>query len=188
MMNMIVFFLYYLELFILGSIFVAMIAICGTTKYTLTTFIIFLGVLAYYYVINAKIRNITKAIVIVIIFTSILLLLLYVTCETASATGNIPLWSELVANYLEDSKHLDSARQLMKTVYHEATSPSHPLYEDKKDCMERINYSRYNLEVTDNEAVKYYGKTVSSELGKEPEIPTSNKRGMEDSSLGPNKR
>ena len=104
------FFFFYLEWFILGSIFIAIIALCGTSKYSLISFIIFLAVIAYYFVINAKIHNITKAIIIVILLISVLPLLIYASCVTVYASDGIPLWSQLVADYSDYSNALEKTR------------------------------------------------------------------------------
>lgn len=188
MMHILVFFFCHLEWFILGAIFTAIVVICGTTKYILTTFVIFLGVLGYCFVINAKIRNITKAIIIVILLISILPLLIYVSSETAYATGGIPLWDDLVADYLQDSNILESERQRMITEFSNVARSDTVKWENRLDCMANIKTCQDNMDVTDNEAFKYYGKTVSSGLGQEPQMPLSNKRGFEDFSTGPNKR
>jgi len=94
----------------------------------------------------------------------------------------------LLANYLQDSNSLESERERMRTEFSDVTSRSHPKYEDRLDCIENIKTCKENMDLSDNEALKFYGKTISSELGQEPQMPTINKRGFEDSSLGPNKR
>lgn len=188
MMHILFYIFYYLEWFILGAIFTAIVFICGTTKYIFTTFVISLGVLGYYFVINANIRNITKSIIIVILFISILPLLIYVSCETASATEGISVWNRLVEEYLQYSNDLESHRERMKTEFSDVTRSDPIKFENKLDCMENMKTCQDNMDSVDNEALKFHGKTVSSELGQEPQMPTSNKRGFEDSSLGPNKR
>ena len=76
----------------------------------------------------------------------------------------------------------------MKTEFFDVTSRSHPKFEDKLDCMANLNACTSSLEQIDKEAVQFYGKTVSSELGKEPQIPISSKRVFEGSFIGPSKR
>lgn len=94
----------------------------------------------------------------------------------------------MVALYLQDSNILESERQRMRTEFSNVTRSDTIKWENKLDCIENIKTCQENLNLTDNEALKYHGKTVSSELGQEPQMPTSNKRGFEDSSTGPNKR
>lgn len=187
-MSKLVFIIFYLEWFLLGFIYLAIIAICGTSKYSFIFSIFFFGVLAYYFVINSSIRSITKTIIIVILFISMLALLVYVSCETVYATGEIPSWSSLVADYSYYSDHLESCRNKMKTDFSEVTTRTHPKYEDKLDILARIQDCTSSLKQVDQEAEQFYGKTVSSELGKDPQIPTSNKRAFETSFEGPSKR
>jgi hypothetical protein len=76
----------------------------------------------------------------------------------------------------------------MKTDFSEVTTRTHPKYEDKLDILARIQDCTSSLKQVDQEAEQFYGKTVSSELGKDPQIPTSNKRAFETSFEGPSKR
>ena len=188
MMSKVVFIVFYLEWFLLGFICLAIIALCGTSKYCLMIPIFFFGLLAYYFVINSSIRSITKTIIIVILVISMSVLLVYVSCETVYATSEIPSWSSLVADYLKYSDLLEICRDKMKTEFSEVTTRTHPKFQDKLDVLANIQACTSSLEQVDHEATQFYGKTVSSELGKDPQIPTSNKRAFETSFEGPSKR
>lgn len=94
----------------------------------------------------------------------------------------------MVEEYLQYSNDLESHRERMRTEFSDVTRSDPIKFENKLDCMENMKTCQDNMDSVDNEALKFHGKTVSSELGQEPQMPTSNKRGFEDSSLGPNKR
>jgi len=94
----------------------------------------------------------------------------------------------LVEEYLQYRSDLESHREIIRTEFSDVTTSDHIKFENKLDCMANMKTSQENMDSVDNQALKYFGKTVSSELGQEPQMPTSNKRGFEDSSLGPNKR